>query len=64
MSWLAAVLARQGTGRIVLGHLSKNNNIPSLARRTVIRGLEGTRTELFLAPELGCLEVEVSPCCV
>lgn len=63
-TWLAAVLARQGTGRIVLGHLSKNNNIPSLARRTVIRGLEGTRTELFLAPELGCLEVEVSPCCV
>ncbi len=63
-TWLAAVLARQGTGRIVLGHLSKNNNLPSLARRTVCRGLEGTGAELFLAPELGCLEVEVSPCCV
>ncbi len=61
-TWLAAVLAHQGTGRIVLGHISKNNNVPSLARRTVVRGLEGTRTELYVAPELGRLEVEVTAC--
>ena len=33
-TWLASVLAHQGTSRIVLGHISKNNNLPGLARRT------------------------------
>lgn len=61
-TWLAAVLAGRGTGKIVLGHISKNNNVPGLARRTVCRALEGRDTELFLAPESGCLEVEVAPC--
>ena len=64
-TWLAAVLARQGTKDIVLGHLSKNNNIPGLARRTVARALEGTDTALYVAPEYGRLALEVSsPCCV
>ena len=63
-TWLAAVLAGRGTGKIVLGHLSKNNNIPGLARRTVCRGLEGREAELFVAPESGCLEVDVTPCFV
>ena len=61
-TWLAAVLAGQGTGKIVLGHISKNNNVPGLARRTVCRALEGRDTELYLAPEAGCLEVEVTAC--
>ena len=61
-TWLAAVLARQGTGRIILGHISKNNNIPGLARRTVCRALDGSPSELFVAPEFGRLEVEVTPC--
>ena len=63
-TWLAAVLARRGTGQIVLGHISKHNNIPGLARRTVARGLEGTDTKLYVAPELGRLEVEIQPCFV
>lgn len=63
-TWLAAVLARQGTRQIVLGHLSKNNNLPALARRTVCRALEGTRAEIAVAPEYGRLEVEVAPCFV
>ena len=63
-TWLAAVLARQGTGKIVLGHISKNNNLPGLARRTVCRALEGTGAELYVAPESGHLALEVSPCCV
>ena len=61
-TYLAAVLARQGTRTIVLGHLSKQNNVPGLARRTVCRGLEGTGAALYVAPELGRLAVEVEPC--
>ena len=51
-TWLAAVLADSGTRQIVLGHLSKNNNLPSLARRTVSRALEVTAG------------AEAPPCCV
>jgi len=63
-TWLAAVLARSGTGTIVLGHMSKQNNDPALARRTVQRALEGTGVRLLLAPENGFLEVEAIPCSV
>ncbi len=62
-TWLASVLAGRGTRQIVLGHLSKNNNLPGLARRTVNRALEQTDTALLVAPELGRLCVEVTPCC-
>ena len=61
-TWLAAVLARRGTKTLVLGHLSKNNNRPSVAESAVCRALEGTDTVLYVAPELGRLEVDV--CCV
>ena len=63
-TWLAAVLAERGTKSIVLGHLSKNNNLPSVALNTVRRALVGTDTALYVAPESGCLEVDVTPCCV
>ena len=59
---LASELARRGTRHIILGHLSKHNNLPSLARNTVLPGLAGTDAQLFVAPELGRLEVEVEPC--
>ena len=58
-TWLAAVLAHGGTKKLVLGHLSKNNNLPSVAERAVRRALEGTDTALYVAPELGRLEVDV-----
>ena len=63
-TWLASVLARGGTRQIVLGHLSRQNNLPGLALRTVSRGVEGTNAVLSVAPELGFLEVEAEPCCV
>ena len=63
-TWLAAVLARSGTRDLVLGHLSRENNVPGLALRTVGRALEGTDVRLWAAPELGFLEVETEPCSV
>lgn len=63
-TWLAAVLAQRGTRQIVLGHLSKNNNLPRVALDTVQRALEGTDTALYAAPEYGRLEVDISPCFV
>lgn len=59
-AYLAAVLARRGTKKLVLGHLSRENNRPALALRAVSRALEGTETEVFAAPELGFLEVETA----
>jgi len=59
-TFLAAVLARRGTKKLVLGHLSKENNRPGLALETVLRGTEGTDAEVFVAPESGYLEVAVS----
>ncbi len=61
---LAGELARSGCRKLILGHLSRQNNVPGLARRTVAVALEGTDTELFVAPEKGRLDVEVTPCCV
>lgn len=63
-TFLASVLAQTGTRRIVIGHLSKENNLPGLALRTVQRGVEGTAASVSVAPELGFLEVESAPCCV
>ena len=65
-TWLASVLAQRGTGQIVLGHLSRQNNDPRLAFRTVSRGVEATAARLYVAPELGLLELETEtdPCCV
>ena len=63
-TWLASVLAQRGTKTVVLGHISRENNIPGLALRTVRRGLEGTGATICLAPELGRLEVNIEPCCV
>lgn len=63
-TWLASVLAQRGTGTVILGHISRENNIPGLALRTVRRGLEGTAASILLAPELGKLEVSIEPCCV
>ncbi len=60
---LAGELARRGCRKLILGHLSRQNNLPSLARRAVAAALEGTDTELFIAPEKGRLDIEVEPCC-
>ena len=61
---LAASLARSGTRQIVLGHLSRENNRPALAFRTVAAALEGTQTALCVAPAAERLMVEVEEPCL
>lgn len=61
---LAQSLARGGTQKLVLAHLSRQNNSPGHARAAVLPALAGTNTELFVAPEKGRLDIEVRPCCV
>ena len=61
---LAGFLSERGTGNIVLGHLSKQNNTPEKARQTVEAALAGTKTRLYIAPETGRLDVTIEPCFV
>ena len=56
---LARELAERGTGTIILGHLSRQNNTPDTARQAVAAALEGTETRLLCAPESGCLKLTV-----
>ena len=56
---LAQTLAQSGTTRIILGHLSRENNTPEMALSAVRAALYHTDTQLFCAPEWGCLEVGV-----
>ncbi len=56
---LARSLAENGTTRIVLGHLSRENNKPELAYETTRAALEGTGVWLTVAPASGCLTVPV-----
>ena len=56
---LARMLAESGTMRIVLGHLSRENNRPELALAAARAALEGTDTWIGCAPPSGCLTVPV-----
>ncbi len=56
---LARRLADSGTRRIILGHLSRENNRPEKALKAVSSALEGCGAELCCAPVLGCLELPV-----
>ncbi len=56
---LARFLAENGTERIILGHLSRENNRPEKALETVGEALKDTGAELVCAPVLGCLQVPV-----
>lgn len=65
---LAVTLAEHGTNQLVLGHISKENNTPRLACRTVGEALEATGhgdVDLTAAPAEGCLTIPVggrTPC--
>ncbi len=61
---LARELAESGTGTIILGHLSRENNTPDTAMRAVGEALAGTAAELLCAPVLGALEVKVEKKCL
>ena len=54
---LARVLAENGTGQIILGHLSQENNRPALALRAVGEVLRGLDVSLLCAPALGPLNL-------
>lgn len=56
---LARALADSGTERIILGHLSLENNRPEKALETVGAALAGRPVELFCAPALGFLRLPV-----
>ena len=56
---LAARLARNGTGTVILGHLSKENNRPEIALRETEQALAGLGVQVFCAPVYGCLSLIV-----
>ena len=58
---VARLLAESGTRRIILGHLSKENNTPAKAMAETGQTLLETETELYCAPALGCLRIPVEP---
>ena len=64
---LARHLAENGTMRIILGHLSKENNTPETALDESRSALDGTRAELYCAPSSGFMSFEIGetqPCCL
>ena len=60
---LAVYLAETGTRVLILGHLSRHNNTPGEALRTVQLALDASEPEcvpaLYAAPETGGLRVEI-----
>lgn len=60
---LARELQRRGTSKIILGHLSRENNTPDTAMKCASSALCGTGAELYCAPVWGCLSVEVCKEC-
>ncbi len=59
---LACTLASRGTRTLVLGHLSRENNTPELARSAVRTALDRNGyadVELYIAPVSGALSVEI-----
>lgn len=56
---LSRTLCENGTRRIILGHLSRENNRPELARETVCKALAGFRAEIYCAPADGFLSLPV-----
>ena len=56
---LARRLAEGGTKRLILGHLSRENNRPEKAMQAAQAAVEGLNVDLYCAPVTGCLEVPV-----
>lgn len=61
---LARALALSGTKRIILGHLSRENNTPSLAMQAAREATADLPVELYCAPVFGCLTVSVGEDCL
>ena len=56
---LAAFLENSGTNRLVLGHLSRENNTPTKALETVKAVISGKDTRLDCAPVQGFMEIKI-----
>lgn len=56
---LAQKLSECGTRHIILGHLSRENNTPSVAFETVSAAVSNKNTEIYVAPANKALEVSV-----
>lgn len=56
---LARELTDNGTRRIVLGHISRENNRPELALKTMRASLSSSKAEIFCAPAEGFLSLPV-----
>lgn len=48
-----------GVGKIILGHLSRENNSPEKALMTTRSLVSASAAELYCAPVLGCLEINI-----
>lgn len=62
---LAAALAENGTSLFILGHISKENNRPTLAEKAVREALGDKEATVLCAPADGCLTIELgggAPC--
>ena len=59
---LAAWLAQRGTGQIILGHLSRENNTREKAYQTVKAALGDRPVALYVAPEAERLTIETVFC--
>ncbi len=60
---LARTLAQNGTKKIILGHLSRENNTPALAMKAAMEATSGLPVELYCAPVFGCLTVSLEEDC-
>ena len=56
---LAFLLANSGTGVIILGHLSRENNTPELAYKTVKNAVENCGVKLYVAPAAKNLVISI-----
>ncbi|MBQ7895378.1 MAG: MBL fold metallo-hydrolase [Oscillospiraceae bacterium] len=55
----AEELVKQGTNKLVLGHLSRENNRPEIALKTVGERLHGSDAALLCAPPQGFLDIKI-----
>lgn len=60
---LARELGESGTEKIILGHLSRQNNTPSAALRAAKNALGDLPVSVYCAPELGCLSLRLEETC-
>ena len=56
---LAEFLDRKGTGKIILGHLSRENNRPQIALDTVGAAINQAEKKLLCAPPAGFMDIQI-----